>query len=80
MLPERSTLLVPEFPRPLRLRIKALANLRDQRMHEVIEDLLEEALAGVDEMPARQDQRAGRRDEGTIQRLTGPAQQKRRMP
>ena len=44
MLPERSTLLVPEFPRSLRLRIKALANLRDQTMHEVIEDLLEDAL------------------------------------
>src|SRR5512141_502407 len=43
MLPERSTLLVPEFPRPLRLRIKALANLRDQTMHQGTEDLLEQA-------------------------------------
>ena len=54
MLPERSTLLVPEFPRPLRLRIKALANLRDQPMHEVIEDLLEQALRAVDDRPGRQ--------------------------
>ncbi len=51
---ERSTLLVPEFPRPLRLRIKALANLRDQKMHEVIEDLLEHALAAVEERPGRE--------------------------
>ena len=54
MLPERSTLLVPEFPRPLRLRIKALANLRDQTMHEVIEELLEHALRAVDDRPGRQ--------------------------
>ena len=54
MLPERSTLLVPEFPRPLRLRIKALANLRDQKMHEVIEDLLEHALRAVEDRPGRQ--------------------------
>jgi len=54
MLPERSTLLVPEFPRPLRLRIKALANLRDQPMHEVIEELLEQALRAVDDRPGRQ--------------------------
>ena len=53
MLPERSTLLVPEFPRPLRLRIKALANLRDQKMHEVIEDLLEQGLRAVDDRPGR---------------------------
>ena len=54
MLPERSTLLVPEFPRPLRLRIKALANLRDQPMHEVIEELLEQALRAVEDRPGRQ--------------------------
>ena len=54
MLPERSTLLVPEFPRSLRLRIKALANLRDQPMHEVIEELLEQALRAVEDRPGRQ--------------------------
>ncbi len=54
ILPERSTLLVPEFPRSLRLRIKALANLRDQTMHEVIEDLLEQALRAVEDRPGRQ--------------------------
>ena len=54
LLPERSTLLVPEFPRLLRLRIKALANLRDQTMHEVIEDLLEYALRAVEDRPGRQ--------------------------
>ncbi len=54
MIPERSTLLVAEFPRSLRLRIKALANLRDQRMHEVIADLLEQALGAVEERPGGQ--------------------------
>ena len=59
MLPERSTLLVPEFPRPLRLRIKALANLRDQKMHEVIEELLEQALTTVDELSGPKAKRKG---------------------
>ncbi len=53
IVPERSTLLVPDFPRALRLRIKALANLRDQKMHEVIEELLQNALQTVEDHPAQ---------------------------
>jgi hypothetical protein len=51
MLLERSTLLLPKFPRPLPLQIKALANLRDQKMHESIVDLLGQALAVADQTP-----------------------------
>jgi hypothetical protein len=42
---ERSTLLVAEFPRRLRLAVKARAVAQDRPMREVFVELLETALA-----------------------------------
>lgn len=44
MAPEKSTLLVREFPRTLRQQIHARAALEGRMLHEVIVALLEKAL------------------------------------
>lgn len=45
MLSARSTLLIPQFPRRLRLQVRALANLQGRKMQEVFPELIEQALA-----------------------------------
>lgn len=51
MAPERSTLLVREFPRTLRQQIHARAALEGKMLHEVIVALLEKALGLVEGVP-----------------------------
>ena len=43
--PERTTLLVPQFPVALRLRVKAKAVAEGRYLHEVFAEIVEKGLA-----------------------------------
>jgi len=57
---ERSTLLVPQFPVALRLRVKAKAVAEGRYLHEVFAEVVEKGLAAIERTPGARNKKKGR--------------------